>query len=122
MVRAARDAGVVVYLNADHTYSLDGCKEVIDAGFDSVIFDGSHLPLEENIATTKSVVEYARSKGTGVLVEGEIGRIGTSSKLLAAPPARTWTRILLILKRRCASFEKAASICSLLLSARCMAG
>ena len=87
MVHAAREAGVQVYLNADHTYSLDGCKEVIDAGFDSVIFDGSHLPLEENIATTRSVVEYARSKGTGVLVEGEIGRIGTSSKLLEAPPA-----------------------------------
>ncbi len=87
MVKAARDAGVQVYLNADHTYSLDGCKEVIDAGFDSVIFDGSHLSLEENIATTMSVVEYARAKGTGVLVEGEIGRIGTSSKLLTAPPA-----------------------------------
>jgi fructose-bisphosphate aldolase class II len=87
MVKAARDAGIQVYLNADHTYSLDGCKEVIDAGFDSVIFDGSHLTLEENIATTKSVVEYARSKGTGVLVEGEIGRIGTSSKLLTVPPA-----------------------------------
>jgi fructose-bisphosphate aldolase class II len=86
MVAAARAAGIEVYLNADHTYSLDACKEVIDAGFDSVIFDGSHLSLEENIATTRSVVEYARSKGTGVLVEGEIGRIGTSSKLLTAPP------------------------------------
>ncbi len=91
MVAAARAAGVQVYLNADHTYSLDGCKEVIDAGFDSVIFDGSHLPMEENIATTKSVVEYARAKshelGREVLVEGEIGRIGTSSKLLTVPPA-----------------------------------
>ena len=90
MVEAARAVGIPVYLNADHTYSLDGCKEVIDAGFDSVIFDGSHLSLEENIATTKSVVEYARSKSTGgreVLVEGEIGQIGTSSKLLTAPPA-----------------------------------
>jgi fructose-bisphosphate aldolase class II len=87
MVAAARAAGIEVYLNADHTYSLDGCKEVIDAGFDSVIFDGSHLPMEENIATTKSVVEYARASGREVLVEGEIGRIGTSSKLLTVPPA-----------------------------------
>jgi fructose-bisphosphate aldolase class II len=89
MVAAARAAGVQVYLNADHTYSLDGCKEVIDAGFDSVIFDGSHLPMEENIATTKAVVEYARSKSASdheILVEGEIGRIGTSSKLLTVPP------------------------------------
>ncbi len=86
MVHAARAAGIQVYLNADHTYSLDGCKEVIDAGFDSVIFDGSHLPMEENIATAHAVVEYARAKGTGALVEGEIGRIGTSSKLLEVPP------------------------------------
>jgi fructose-bisphosphate aldolase class II len=86
MVHAARAAGIQVYLNADHTYSLDGCKEVIDAGFDSVIFDGSHLSMEENIATTKSVVEYARAAGREVLVEGEIGRIGTSSKLLEVPP------------------------------------
>ena len=86
MVRAARADGIQVYLNADHTYSLDGCKEVIDASFDSVIFDGSHLSMEENIATTRSVVEYARAKGTGALVEGEIGRIGTSSKLLTVPP------------------------------------
>ena len=87
MVRAARAEGVEVFLNSDHTYSLDGCKEVIDAGFDSVIFDGSHLSLEENIATTRAVVEYARACGREVLVEGEIGRIGTSSKLLEAPPA-----------------------------------
>jgi fructose-bisphosphate aldolase class II len=90
VVRAAREAGIQVYLNADHTYSLEACKEVIDAGFDSVIFDGSHLPLEENIATTRAVAEYARSKSTvghEILVEGEIGRIGTSSKLLDAPPA-----------------------------------
>ena len=86
LVKAAREAGIPVYLNADHTYSYEGCVEVIDAGFDSVIFDGSHLPLEENIATTKRVVDYARSKGTGALVEGEIGRIGTSSKLLTALP------------------------------------
>jgi fructose-bisphosphate aldolase class II len=86
LVRAAREAGIQVYLNADHTYSLDACKEVIDAGFDSVIFDGSHLPMEENIATTRAVVEYANASGREVLVEGEIGRIGTSSKLLDAPP------------------------------------
>ncbi|HUO56135.1 MAG TPA: class II fructose-bisphosphate aldolase [Candidatus Paceibacterota bacterium] len=87
LVRAARAAGVQVYLNADHTYSIDACKEVVDAGFDSVIFDGSHLDLEENIAQTKAVVDYVRQSGRGTLVEGEIGRIGTSSKLLDAPPA-----------------------------------
>lgn len=87
LVHTAREAGKQVYLNADHTYSVDGVKEVIDAGFDAVIFDGSHLSMEDNIAKTKEVVAYARASGRDVIVEAEIGRIGTSSKLLDAPPA-----------------------------------
>jgi fructose-bisphosphate aldolase class II len=75
-----------VFLNADHTYSLDRIKEAIDARFDSVIIDGAKLPLEENIKITKEAVEYARSKGTGILVEGELGYIGQSSKILDALP------------------------------------
>lgn len=86
MVAAARQEGKQVYLNADHTYSIGGIKEAVDAGFDAVIFDGSHLSMEENIMQTKAVVEYARASGREVLVEGEIGRIGTSSKLLDVPP------------------------------------
>lgn len=87
LVSAARTDGHHIYLNADHTYSIDAIKEAVDAGFDAVIFDGSHLPIEENIKQTREAVEYARSKGKGILVEGEIGRIGTSSKLLDAPPS-----------------------------------
>ena len=86
LVAAARADGKQVYLNADHTYSLDGIKEAVDAGFDAVIFDGSHLSMEENIKQTREAVEYARAKGKGTLVEAEIGRIGTSSKLLDVPP------------------------------------
>jgi fructose-bisphosphate aldolase class II len=86
LVAAARADGHQVYLNADHTYSIDGIKEAVDAGFDAVIFDGSHVPIEENIKITREAVGYAHSKGRGVLVEGEIGRIGTSSKLLDALP------------------------------------
>ena len=86
LVAAARADGKQVYLNADHTYSIDGIKEAVDAGFDAVIFDGSHLSLEDNIKQTREAVEYARAKGKGTLVEAEIGRIGTSSKLLDAPP------------------------------------
>lgn len=82
LVASARADGREVYLNADHTYSVELVKEAIDAGFDSVIFDGSHLPLEENIEQTKQAVAYARASGRDVLVEGEIGKIGTSSKLL----------------------------------------
>jgi fructose-bisphosphate aldolase class II len=86
MVAAARADGKQVYLNADHTYTLDGIKEAVDAGFDAVIFDGSHLPFQENIAKTREAVAYAREHGKGTLVEAEIGRIGTSSKLLDVPP------------------------------------
>lgn len=75
-----------VYLNADHTYSFERVKEAIDAGFDSVIFDGAKLSLEENISQTKKCVEYARNSGRDVLVEGELGYIGQSSKILDGIP------------------------------------
>jgi fructose-bisphosphate aldolase class II len=75
-----------VFLNADHTYSLKGVKEAIDAGFDAVIFDGVKLSLDENIATTKECVEYAKKNGRDILVEAEIGNIGQSSKILDEIP------------------------------------
>lgn len=76
----------VVFLNADHTYSFDRVKEAIDAGFDSVIFDGAQLSFEENVKIAKKCVEYAKQSGRDVLVEGELGFIGTSSKILDAIP------------------------------------
>jgi len=86
-----KERGAPIFLNADHTYSLERAKEAIDAGFDSVIFDGAKLSLEDNIAITKQCVEYARtlSRSTGheILVEGELGYIGQSSQVLAAVPA-----------------------------------
>ncbi len=75
-----------IFLNADHTYSFDRVKEAVDAGFDAVIFDGAKLSLEENIAETKKCVEYARASGREILVEGELGYIGQSSKILDAIP------------------------------------
>jgi fructose-bisphosphate aldolase class II len=75
-----------IYLNADHTYSFDRVREVVDAGFDAVIFDGSSLPLEENIKITKQCVEYAKAKNPDILVEGELGYIGKSSQLLDEIP------------------------------------
>lgn len=75
-----------IYLNADHTYSLEKVKEVVEAGFDSVIFDAANLPLEENIKQTKEVVEYVKSANPNILVEGELGYIGKSSELLEAIP------------------------------------
>ena len=87
LVLAARAEGMEVYLNADHTYSQELVEEAVNAGFDAVIFDGSHLSFDENVAATKAAVAHARKSGRDVLVEGEIGRIGTSSKLLDEKPS-----------------------------------
>lgn len=75
-----------IFLNGDHTYSYERVKEAIDAGYDAVIFDGAKLSLEENIEIAKKCVEYARKSGRDVLVEGELGFIGQSSKILDAIP------------------------------------
>lgn len=63
-----------VALHLDHGSSFESCKEAIDAGFSSVMIDGSKLPIDENIALTKQVVEYAHAKG--VSVEAEVGCVG----------------------------------------------
>jgi fructose-bisphosphate aldolase, class II len=79
-------AGYPIFINADHTYSFERVKEAIDAGFDSVIVDGSKLPFAENLAMAKQAVAYARACGRDVIVEGELGYIGTSSKVLEGIP------------------------------------
>jgi len=73
MEAALLDTDLPVVLHLDHGPSFDLCKAVIDGGFTSVMYDGSHLPYEENIAETKKVVEYAHARG--VWVEAELGRL-----------------------------------------------
>jgi len=68
------ETSVPVAIHLDHGSSFEKCAEAIHAGFTSVMYDGSHLPLEENIANTKKVVELAHIHG--VSVEAELGRIG----------------------------------------------
>jgi fructose-bisphosphate aldolase, class II len=75
-----------VFLNADHTYSIDRVKEVVDIGFDSVIIDEADKSFEENVAVTKEAVLYAREKNPKMLLEAELGFIGKSSKLLDEVP------------------------------------
>ena len=65
---------IPVALHLDHGSSVESCKEAIDAGFTSVMFDGSKYRLEENLAMTKEVVAYAKLHD--VSVEAEIGHIG----------------------------------------------
>jgi len=87
MVKAAgEEFGIAIFLNADHMHSVDACKSAIDEGFDSVIFDGTKLSPGENKKYTKEVVEYARKSGRDIIVEAELGYIGSSSKLLDDVP------------------------------------
>lgn len=78
--------GQPVFLNADHTYSFEKVKEVVDAGYDAVIYDGTELPFDENVSIAKKCVEYAKSINPNILVEAEIGFIGKSSKVLDVVP------------------------------------
>ncbi len=70
----AESASVPVVVHLDHSRDIEECRNAINAGFTSVMFDGSRLPLAENIAQTRAVVEMAHPHG--VSVEGEIGFVG----------------------------------------------
>ena len=72
----AEDVDVPVVAHLDHGYTLDEAKAALDAGFTSLMFDGSRKPLAENIAETKAVVDLAH--GAGISAEGEIGFVGYS--------------------------------------------
>lgn len=77
MVRAASEHYTIpVCFHFDHATSLDAIKLAIDAGFSSVMFDGSELPFEENARRTAEVVEYAHARG--ITVEAELGHVGNA--------------------------------------------
>ena len=76
MLAAAKQAKVPVAVHLDHGTTLPCIRTALDLGFTSVMFDGSHLPLEENIRMTKAVV--AMAKPFGAAVEAEIGCVGGS--------------------------------------------
>ncbi len=75
-----------IYLNADHTRSLDNVQEAAMAGFDEILFDGAHLPFEENIRQTREAVKIVNAVNPNIIVEGEIGYIGTSSEVMKEKP------------------------------------
>jgi fructose-bisphosphate aldolase class II len=81
---------IPIFLNADHHYSFATVKACIDAGFDSVIYDGAKLSFEENVAQSKECVAYARSvshaTGRDILVGVELGYIGSGSEVRDAIP------------------------------------
>ena len=82
LVRSLREEfDYPIFLNADHTHSLEKGIEVAKAGFDAIVFDLSALPFEENVRQTKQAVEALKSINPAMLVEGEIGDIGTGSEI-----------------------------------------
>ena len=72
-----KDIDVPVAIHLDHGSSIDVAKKAIDLGFTSVMFDGSMLPIEENMQKTKEIVEYAHP--LNVTVEAELGHVGNGS-------------------------------------------
>src|SRR3989344_1626212 len=75
-----------IFLNADHSYSVERIKEVVDTDFDAAIIDGAEKSFEENLKMTKDSVEYKNLKNPKILIEGELGFIGKSSKILDELP------------------------------------
>jgi fructose-bisphosphate aldolase, class II len=87
LVKSLREEfDIPIFLNADHTHSLASAEEVARAGFDSIVYDRSSLPFAENIRQTKEAVAVLKAIHPSMLVEGEIGDIGSGSEIHAAMP------------------------------------
>jgi fructose-bisphosphate aldolase, class II len=82
LVRSLREEfSFPIFLNADHTHSLTRAMEAARSGFDSIVFDRSSMPFETNRRETKEAVVTLKSINPAILVEGEIGDIGTGSEV-----------------------------------------
>lgn len=92
LVEAAEiETGLPICLHLDHGDSFETCKECVDDGFTSVMIDCSSKPLEENIAITKKVVEYAHAHG--VVVEAELGTLaGVEDDVKVSAEDSSYTR------------------------------
>ena len=91
MVEAAvEETGLDIALHLDHGPDFETCKACIEAGFTSVMFDGSHFDYEENVAKTKEIVDYAHARG--VVVEAELGKLaGVEDEVNVAAGNATYT-------------------------------
>jgi fructose-bisphosphate aldolase, class II len=87
VVRSLRDEfNYPIFLDADHTNSLAKAAEAARSGFDAVVFDASALPFEENVRRTREAVDALKAINPAILVEGEIGDIGTGSEIHEVAP------------------------------------
>ena len=88
---AVIETGLPIVLHLDHGDSFETCKSCIDDGFTSVMIDASSKSLEENIAITKQVVEYAHARG--VVVEAELGTLaGVEDEVQVSAEDSSYTR------------------------------
>ncbi|HIW47799.1 MAG TPA: class II fructose-1,6-bisphosphate aldolase [Firmicutes bacterium] len=87
---AVAETGLDICLHLDHGADFDICKKCIEVGFTSVMFDGSHMDYEENVAKTKEIVDYAHARG--VVVEAELGKLaGVEDEVKVAKEGATYT-------------------------------
>ncbi len=87
LVRSLREEfDYPIFINADHTHSLDKVKAAAEAGFDEILFDGSARPMDENIKQTIEAVKIIRSINANIVIEGEIGYIGSNSEVMEKKP------------------------------------
>lgn len=87
LVRSLREEfDFPIFLNADHTHSLPSALEAAKAGFDAIVFDLSALPFDQNVRQTKEAVAALKAINPDILVEGEIGDIGSGSEIHEKAP------------------------------------
>jgi ketose-bisphosphate aldolase len=92
VVKSLRDEhDFPIFLNADHTHSLKGALEAAEAGYDWIVFDASSQPFTENVRQTKAAVEAVKGVRPEILVEGEIGDIGSGSEIHDSAASLTLT-------------------------------
>ncbi|UQN13927.1 class II fructose-bisphosphate aldolase [Gulosibacter sp. ACHW.36C] len=85
-IEVAKAAEIEAIVHLDHADDVELIREAVDLGFTSVMYDGSHLPFEQNLATTIEVVEFCHA--AGVTVEAELGEVGGKDGV-HAPGVRT---------------------------------
>lgn len=83
-LREERD--LPIFLNADHTRSLESAVAAARSGFDIVVFDSAASPFEDNVRRTKEAVEALKEINPAILVEGELGNIGAGSEIHEEEP------------------------------------
>lgn len=97
LVRSFREDGIHVFLNADHSHSVETAKAAFDAGYDSIHIDLSKKPYDENVKGTHEVVEYVKNKNPEVEVEAELGYLVTDSskiyKEVIEIPEESYTKV-----------------------------